>query len=153
MPESFPCIICGQSLERVFEEEGQPDDGVMCKTSGNYGSTVYDPHDMRYLAFNICDPCLVRAGEQGRVMETRDYQPVVVDGFGLVGRQRVERPYVSWHRGLPSDDAQVLLDVEDLDKLPASFELLLTPEEIRKGIGLLAAERAARRAAREGSDG
>lgn len=65
---SFPCIICGKALSRVHTYEAQPEDGVMCTTYGNYGSTVFDPMaNGVHLSFNICDDCLVAAGKKGAV--------------------------------------------------------------------------------------
>lgn len=133
MAESFPCLICGCPLERAFDGfEAQPNDGVMCETSGNYGSTVFDPMDLSELAFNICDDCLVEKAEQGRVMVTRYYRPVNVDAMHGVGRQRVQSPvFIPWHKGLPYDGSEVNLDEEDLDKLPDSIELRFTAQEIK----------------------
>ncbi len=52
--ESFPCLKCGGVLTRVSDDyEGQPNDGGMCSSSGNYGSTVYDPMDGSYLAILV----------------------------------------------------------------------------------------------------
>jgi hypothetical protein len=133
MADSFPCIICGCPLERAFDDyEAQPSDGVMCSTSGNYGSTVYDPMDLSELAFNICDDCLVEKAKEGRVMTTRYHRPVNVDIMHMVGRQRVEHPvYIPWHRGLPYDGSEVNLDETELDELPESIELRFTAKEIR----------------------
>lgn len=129
--ESFPCIICGGVLWRAGPEEGQPDDGIMCQSYGNYGSTVYDPMDYSYLAFNICDDCLVRAGKQGRVWSTRIKAPVQVHGLGLVGTTRCERPYVQWHKGLAGDDAGITLDVEELDTYADRIEWHIPIEDIK----------------------
>ncbi len=65
--DSFPCIICKKPLKRAFNDESQPSGGVMCRTNGNYGSTVYDPGSSwrEALVFNICDECIVTAGRQG----------------------------------------------------------------------------------------
>jgi len=52
---SFPCIICGEPLERAFGLEQQPSGGIMCENAGNYGSAVFDSMDGERLAFNICD--------------------------------------------------------------------------------------------------
>ena len=64
---TLPCIICRKRLMHVEHIEGignQPDDGVVCYTHGNYGSTVFDEVAGHYLEFNICDECLVKAREQ-----------------------------------------------------------------------------------------
>lgn len=137
MSDSFPCLVCGLSLERVKDDlEGQPDDGLMCSTEGNYGSTVFDPEDMSYLAFNVCDECMVEKAEQGRVMVTRSFQPVVVDRM-LVGRQRCERPYIPWREGFPGDDALLdlaLLDPDELDRLPKSVELFVPLDTVKQEV-------------------
>lgn len=139
MSESFPCLVCGCGLERVHDDaEGQPDDGLMCMTRGNYGSTVFDPEDMSYLAFNVCDTCMVEKAEQGRVMVTRTHQRVVVDRTD-VGRQRCERPYIPWREGLPGDGAPLDLstfDPDELDRLPKSIELFRPLEEVKRLVRL-----------------
>jgi hypothetical protein len=118
--EALPCIVCGTPLKNVWEDaENQPDGGVACSTRGNYGSTVYDPVlSAEFLEFNLCDPCLVRAGEQGRVYAARNAQPIVMDGYGTVGYY--EAPYVpvTWHQGMPGyeDDIRVI-DMEEFREL------------------------------------
>ncbi len=127
MADSFPCIICGGRLERVEPSaEGQPDDGLMCLTYGNYGSTVFDPEDMSYLAFNICDDCMVERAQLGRVMVTRGFVPVTVDRMGVVGKAHADRPYIAWHKGMPDDEERIDLDLfDDLDDLLAKHCILL----------------------------
>jgi hypothetical protein len=54
------CICCSKELESVFSESPyQPSGGVICETTGNYGSTQFDPMDPESLLFFICDECLV----------------------------------------------------------------------------------------------
>lgn len=95
MAKSFPCIHCGKELDGYGPEgsvTAQPSKGVMCTTYGNYGSTVFDPMDKHFLAFNICDTCLVDLGEQGRLFLS-------------------QKPYVStpkyeyrvWHKNLEDE--------------------------------------------------
>lgn len=70
MSEALPCIKCGKSLSNAVDHvENQPNDGVVCKTSGNYGSTVYDDFDGKWLEFNLCDNCLVALGNHGLIKE------------------------------------------------------------------------------------
>jgi hypothetical protein len=136
-PASFPCIICGRTLERAWAEgsEAQPSEGIMCETAGNYGSTVWDSMDGERLAFNICDPCMARAGGQGRVMTYRRYRPILVAAGPLhrlvVGRENLrDRPYVRWHAGMPGDDEPLWMDLEELEHLPASCELTVPLDQI-----------------------
>ena len=112
----WPCIICGTELQRAWEDEGQPSDGVVCTTRGNYGSQVYDSLNGEYLAFNICDGCLTRAGEQGRVQTTRASIPVK-EGWGWGGQcgaYPVDRPYVPWHAGMEPWDETLTVSVEEV---------------------------------------
>jgi hypothetical protein len=119
--ESFPCLICGRTLLRDMDEyEAQPRDGVMCQTSGNYGSRVYDSLDLSFIAFNICDDCFEKAGEQGRLMTTRGYKPVTVPGLGRVGATRCDRPYIPWHRNLAEDREELSIDIDELAELVES---------------------------------
>ena len=133
--QSFPCVICGRVLLRDMDDyEAQPREGVMCSTHGNYGSTVYDPVGSgEYLAFNICDPCLVEAGERGRLFATHSARPVkaYVGGYrSLVGWQRVaQRPYVPWYRHMPDDGDELVIDL--YEDLPEGVELNVPLEDLR----------------------
>lgn len=147
--DSFPCIICGTKLQACFDYVAQPDDGVMCSTSGNYGSTVYDPFDGRFLAFNICDECLVIAGQQGRLMESRRSRPVWaltpmrIDGVQkklktIVGSQELaERDYAPWSReseiaGHTEDvlAGGIMIDVDE--PLPEKVHLNVSLDSLRE---------------------
>jgi hypothetical protein len=68
---ALPCIVCGTALTNVVDMvPNQPNDGVVCHTYGNYGSTVYDPiSDSRKLEFNVCDECLTNVSRLGWVVE------------------------------------------------------------------------------------
>lgn len=68
--ESLPCIVCLGRIERVIDDyELQPHDAIMCSSTGNYGSTVFDPigEEKQQLRFNVCDNCLILAGDNGAV--------------------------------------------------------------------------------------
>lgn len=124
MPSSsFPCIICGAELVREFEGyEGQPRDGIMCSSRGNDGSRVFDPMNGETLCFNICDRCIVEAGERGRVHIAQFAIPVQTDTpispercmVSQVGMKAVDRPYVPWHRGLAPSDEHEYLTIDEL---------------------------------------
>lgn len=58
---TLTCIRCDSVLTPVNPEDRyslQPYDGVVCSTSGNYGSRLFDAFDGMYLAFSLCDACL-----------------------------------------------------------------------------------------------
>ena len=138
-PESFPCIICGGILFRAFEPvEEQPEDGIMCETGGNYGSTMFDNGmDGEHLAFNICDECIVAAADAGRVMIIKRFRPITTD-IGLnvpltVGIEKLDRPYVKWNPALEADYETVELSIDELQHLPKHCELQkgLTIEDIK----------------------
>ena len=67
---TLPCLACGKPMVNAIDKvENQPSFGVVCHTYGNYGSTVWDSLDGRnHLEFNVCDDCLTKAGQTGRVM-------------------------------------------------------------------------------------
>lgn len=101
--DALPCIVCDKPLRNVFIEAGnQPRDGVCVQTRGNYGSAVWDSFDGEFLEFNICDDCLVKAGEKGQVWAARTKRPIVNDDGD---REWVDAPYrpVPWTKNLPSD--------------------------------------------------
>ena len=114
--ESLPCIICGKVLYRDHEDyELQPRDGIMCSTTGNYGSRVVDYMNGEQIHFNICDGCITKAGREGSVAVSQGAIPVTTDcydgrgGFiaSRVGWKQVERPIVPWHAELkPLDERE-----------------------------------------------
>jgi hypothetical protein len=68
----IPCIVCGEVLEQAIPEKPesfQPYKGLMCTTSGNYGSTIYDPVGPRSLIFIVCDSCMADVAERGWVKQ------------------------------------------------------------------------------------
>lgn len=136
MPQlALPCLKCGRELVNVFpnEVENQPADGVAATTSGNYGSTVYDSLSGNFLEFNLCDPCLVEAGERGRVITARRAIPVVYEDVGVVGSSEIPEPvFVTWTEGLAEDNSPINLWDDELDDLPKGIQLDFTPEELRK---------------------
>jgi hypothetical protein len=134
--DSFPCIICGQPLKAVMNAaEAQPGDGIMCETAGNYGSTVHDSMDGQYLAFNICDRCMIRAGGQGRVRMIRKFRLILVTEGPLrrmvVGRQFLGRPHVRWPMDLDLGDEDLVVSLEELEHLPVNCHLDMPLKEIR----------------------
>jgi hypothetical protein len=157
MAESFPCIVCGRKLDRVMDDyEGQPDDGVMCTTEGNYGSTVFDPMDYTVLAFNICDPCLVEAGNKGRVFTYRSWARVVIPHMGVVGRTQCDRPYIPWHKDLAEDNVDVFIDIDELSAYVRSGKVQLhtgmTIEGVRESYEIYEQRAMSNNEARKGID-
>lgn len=67
---ALPCIVCGSHLEGC-SVQNQPLDGLAFATQGHYGTTVFDPMDGSALEINVCDPCLTKAGGEGRVLHYR----------------------------------------------------------------------------------
>lgn len=128
MPEkALPCIVCGIGLDNVNPKsvENQPYDGVYCTTKGNYGSTVFDSTDGEHLEFNVCDECLVEAGEQGRVLSTKHERPVVGPNRVFLGWERVDRPYVPWKKGTPGygkNDICEIYSAEEFEKADAMVD-------------------------------
>lgn len=69
MSDVLPCVVCGERLAPM--DSGSPNHAHNANefcTHGQYGSTVFDPLNGDRLAVNICDKCLVAAGDAGRVM-------------------------------------------------------------------------------------
>lgn len=72
---ALPCIVCAKPLVNVSEDaDNQPYVGTSFSSHGHYGSTVWDPMDGELLEINVCDTCLLRAGEAGRVLRYRPAQ-------------------------------------------------------------------------------
>lgn len=74
------CIVCGYQPESAIGDKdpntNQPYMATKFTTGGHYGSTIYDPMSGReYLELNICDACLIKAAEQGRVLITHVTEP------------------------------------------------------------------------------
>lgn len=113
----LPCVVCGKELRNVAPDitTNQPSEGLCFWTHGTYGSTVFDPFDGTYIEINICDECVVEAGEQGRVLSGRDKRPVNISRWGTCGWERVDRALVPWTKDLASYDADdcVNFDLEE----------------------------------------
>lgn len=63
---AVPCLVCGRKFHRVAETEWaemQPVEGVICRTSGNFGSRVLDGETVTFL---VCDLCLTERRERVR---------------------------------------------------------------------------------------
>lgn len=126
--QSFPCLICGRILLREMDDyEAQPDSGVMCSTSGNYGSTVFDPMNGERIYFNICDECFKKAGSTGALQITIEAVPITTSTIymganhepklgrpSIVGYRRTDRPFVPWHPGMARDDATENMEIEEI---------------------------------------
>ena len=56
---AIPCICCKKLLESVLQPATSlPHNGTLFYSSGNYGSTVFDPMNEFRLEIIICDDCL-----------------------------------------------------------------------------------------------
>lgn len=58
------CLACDKELkmEPLHGREatdciGVVYDGLVCRTSGNYGSEIFDSQNSEYLEFYVCDKC------------------------------------------------------------------------------------------------
>jgi hypothetical protein len=106
---ALPCIVCGRELRNVFPggpADNQPADGIVVRTSGNYGSTVWDSFDGQVLEFDICDPCMVAAGRRGHVLIGRDRRRVR-DGDGNFEWVGAEWAPTVWVPGEPADEYEL----------------------------------------------
>ena len=126
--DALPCIRCGKMLQRDIDDyEVQPRDGVIIETRGNYGSRVFDPVVSGDVLFmNLCDDCLVWAGDNGYVragvsaipVKTttpwKDRDGAVHWGQTMVGWKRVARPLVNWSRSIPNDDEYEYLTLDEI---------------------------------------
>lgn len=125
--ETKPCIVCGKRLTRVSDTgyENQPNDAIIFRADGNYGSTVFDPFDGTVLEVIICDECIVNAGDDGKVVTYKPRRPVVVhipepEDFAhipsFIGWERLDRPAVDWHKDLPDygEDDQLVVELEEV---------------------------------------
>jgi len=68
------CIICEEPMKPVWEdmETPQPNDGIMCSSSGNYGSAVLDAvFGEPEIVFIICDLCLISKAERGFILTAK----------------------------------------------------------------------------------
>jgi len=130
---ALPCIICGTPLRNALrgDVDNQPLDGVCCLTHGNYGSTVFDSFNGEFLEFNICDPCLVGAGAEGRVWIARERRPVTTEGI-LIGNERVPYLPVPWREGMAPDRDILDLDSDELDNPPSTIHLTIPIEMVKQ---------------------
>lgn len=136
--DALPCIACGVFLRNVYDNAAnQPSGGTAFTTEGHYGSTVFDPMNGEHIEINVCDDCLVQAGQRGAVYAGRSRRPVVVEGIH-VGWEAIDRPLVEWHKGLSGYDDVCALDESDIrERLPETIHLHHSVTEIRAMIEAL----------------
>ena len=133
---SLPCLVCGKTLVQEMPGYPAPGDGVLCTTSGNYGSTVFDPMDGERLRFNVCDECLTAAAEAGRVVSGRTALRVqYTDPNGdswLVGWRELDDPNDAvWKPSLPDRGAHIVeVSAEELEAPPPWVKLTVGQQEI-----------------------
>jgi hypothetical protein len=119
-----PCIVCGVELPEVMPgiTENQPAGGVTFTAPGNYGSTVFDPFDGSMIEVNVCDPCLVAAGEAGRVLLDRTARSVTFEGT-VVGWEELESRLTVWTRHHPGFPDQRRLTPEEFSDPPLGVRI------------------------------
>jgi hypothetical protein len=67
---TLDCIVCRKALEPMREDpeaENQPEEGLAFTTHGHWPSSIIDIFDGIYLEINVCNTCLLKAAEEGRV--------------------------------------------------------------------------------------
>lgn len=73
------CISCDKELLNIGDEfDGgghQPCGGLSFHTYGHYGSTFFDPMDGSAIQIAICDECLVKADDKGRIDRPKGKNP------------------------------------------------------------------------------
>lgn len=79
--QTLPCFSCGKELEPAFKETfdgiyNQPHGGTVFRSSGHYGSTVWDPvTDSKHIELTICDTCLVAYKARVLLVKERSRAP------------------------------------------------------------------------------
>lgn len=107
----LPCLVCGQVLINVCDQEGnQPYGGTEFRTYGHYGSTFWDSFDGEELVLNICDDCLRE--RRDRLGQQKRFLPIRCEGMSGFGHQWVDRPLVPY-TGSP-DDGFIAVEPEEL---------------------------------------
>ena len=119
--EALPCVRCDSPLENVFDDaENQPHAGLAFTSAGHYGGTLFDPMDGSYIEISLCDKCLAKMRDAGRVLYGRKSKPVIYQG-DVVGWTPVHRELVTWNGQdePPEEPLQIGdLDLENGDLLP-----------------------------------
>lgn len=124
---ALPCLSCGAELRNVeIGVDNQPMDGIYATTPGNYGSRVWDSINGEFLEFNICDDCLVLAGNRGRVWVARTQKPVTYEGV-LVGWATADYRPVPWRPGMEQLSDALAIDEDDFENPPPGVTLTTTP--------------------------
>ncbi len=89
------CIVCDKELK--FDEHFVYD-ATLWRTTGNYGSTVYDESGNVYLEACICDDCLKRKKAQVEEVRWREKR------CEIVSRKQFELDNIDWRK----DEADLL---------------------------------------------
>lgn len=69
MTDILPCIRCRKPLASADPDGiNHPVDGTAFSSEGHYGS-MFDPMDGSRIVINVCDACLMGAGNAGLVLQ------------------------------------------------------------------------------------
>lgn len=74
MERPMICACCFKDLECVEEDlPYQPYDANIFNSHGHYGSTLYDPVNIReVLSLSICSACMLKAAEHGAITKVTE---------------------------------------------------------------------------------
>ena len=90
------CVICRSEHKIDHQDENgyvhSVHDAVLCDSTGNYGSTEFDPlHGDEKLEFIVCDKCLVERAELFFVFNCRRVHPTVIRTDRRTYREQIAR--------------------------------------------------------------
>lgn len=76
------CFVCDKELDGAFGGLMSEDDptcagAVLFKSSGNYGSSIFDPRGPVQMVINICDDCIKLKRDRVLIATTERPLPVV----------------------------------------------------------------------------
>jgi hypothetical protein len=84
---TLSCVRCGKVLRPVQDAQDcyQPYGGIICTSSGNYGSTRFDPIALEErgneLLFFLCDECLVERKDAMYLLRAKRKNPIPATNY------------------------------------------------------------------------
>lgn len=104
--KNFPCLVCGaivgtSGVSNNYDSHcwGMTTTGpgaLLCRTTGNYGSTIFDPEGSEFIDFVVCDDCMIEHKDRirmvtGNTRRAKQYGKVVKEPFKEVLEYREEQ--------------------------------------------------------------
>jgi hypothetical protein len=138
---TLPCIRCDKDIPGVNNgpdyDGNQPSGGTTFSSTGQYGSTIFDPMDGSFIQVNVCDECLAVLAEKQTddrpiILAGRNTRLVWLEYAGIVGYQDIPYETTVWVPGERQFKSRRNMKLRELDApIPDDVHLNIEPQQLR----------------------